>query len=98
MGMKTSETPSRDPKVGNEYDRVNLVVDRLLKNQRPPRQRLLAQELEAIRIAVKLRAAQGRARRDGPGAATCHAASRDPDRRASPGAVAAGGSRASRPE
>jgi cytochrome b6-f complex iron-sulfur subunit len=43
--------------VGNEYDRVNLLVDRLLKNRPLPRQRAGAQELEAIRMAIKLRAA-----------------------------------------
>jgi cytochrome b6-f complex iron-sulfur subunit len=44
--------------MSNEHDRVNAFVDRLLANKRIPRYSASPEELEAIRMAIRLRAAR----------------------------------------
>jgi len=44
--------------MSNEHDRVNAFVDRLLANKRIPRYNASPEELEAIRMAIRLRAAR----------------------------------------
>jgi cytochrome b6-f complex iron-sulfur subunit len=44
--------------VRNQHGRVNTLVDRLLADKRLPRYRASPQELEAIRVAIQLRAAR----------------------------------------